>query len=129
MDKKNRTEAYRFLTTDRQEKINTGNPTAGERRRLGWGGGGVRQLRSNVNTNTNTNTNLREENRTVHRSRKRVIHIMNKKQRGHSYTFSQKGEPILIGDQPGYTRDYLKYNSPPENSKIILILYSNKNMK
>ena len=41
-------------------------------------GVGVRQLRSRVNTNTN----LREEKRTVHCSRKRGFHIMNKKNEG-----------------------------------------------
>ena len=44
---------------DRQEKINTGNPTVGERRGPGQG---VRQLKSHVNTNSN----FREEKRTVH---------------------------------------------------------------
>ena len=56
---------------DRQEKINTGNHTTGERQGPGWGQGrgGVRQLRSRVNTNTN----LREEKRTVHSSRKMLF--------------------------------------------------------
>ena len=46
MDKKNRTGDLGFLRLlqladfDREEKINTGNPTAGERQGLGWGRGG-----------------------------------------------------------------------------------------
>ena len=66
----------------------------GERRELGWGLGrgwvGVRQLRSHVNTNTN----MREEKRTVHCSRKMVLHIMNKKNEDICIFFSQKGEPF-----------------------------------
>ena len=90
MDKKNRAEAYRFLTTDPTVRRKSILETPQRGRGGGRDGVGVRQLRSHVNTNTN----LREENRTVHCSRKRVFHIMNKKRRGHSYTFSQKGEPI-----------------------------------
>ena len=55
---------------------------------MGEGGGGglvVRQLKSHVNTNTN----LREEKRTVHCSRIRGFHIMNKKNEG-IRIFSQK---------------------------------------
>ena len=52
---------YRFPTSvqlhvadfDREEKINTGNPRAGERRELGWGRGGSKTTKSHVNTNTN----------------------------------------------------------------------------
>ena len=92
--------AYRFLTNaptglagfDRQEKINTGNTHSGGEAgaRVSQGGGGVRQLRSHVNTNTN----LREEKRTVHCSRKRGFHIMNKKNEGIRIIFLKKRGPI-----------------------------------
>ena len=88
MDKKTEQGAYRFLQLlelagfDRQKKIKIENPIAGERR--GAGGGWARQLRSHVNTNTN----LREEENTVHCSRKRVFHIMDKKNEGIRIFFS-----------------------------------------
>ena len=80
---------------ERQEKINTGNLTAGVRRGSGrvGAGVGVRQLRSHVNTNTN----LREEKRIVYCSRKRMFHIMKKKTRAFLNFFSKRRANLNLG--------------------------------
>ena len=77
---------------DRQEKINTGNHTTGERQGPGWGpeqGSG-----KTTKISCNTNTNFRQEKRTVHSSRKKGFHIMYKKNEGTCIIFLKKGEPI-----------------------------------
>ena len=111
-----------------QEKINTGNLTAGERRglgRVGAGRGGLRQLRSHVNTNTN----LREQKRIVHCSRKRMFHIMKNKNEGIRILFPKEESQSESGTTWAAHRIICNIIPHHKEGKTTLILYSNKNMK
>ena len=106
---------------DRQEKINTGNPIAGERR----GRGGGKLLRSHVNTDTN----LREEKRTVDCSRKRGFPIMNEKKEDICIIFLKEKSQSESGTNWAAHRTICNIITHPKEEKTILILYLNKNMK
>ena len=84
---------------------------------------GVRQLRSHVNTNTN----LREEKRIVRSSRKRIFHIMNKKNESIRIFFLKKENQSEL--RTTWAAHGIIFNIIPHPKEGETILYSNKKMK
>ena len=85
----------------------------------------VRQPRSHVNINTN----LREENKTVHCSRKRIFHIMKKKNKDIRIIFLKKKSQSESGTNWAAHRIICSIIPRHKEGKTILILYSNRNIK
>ena len=83
-------------------------------------GVGVRQLRSHENTNTN----LREEKRTVHCSRKRGFHVMNKKNEGIRIIFLKKENQSESPTNKAAHGIICNIIPHPKEGKTFLILYS-----